>query len=201
MAYFNDNCFKLCCQTSVSPLKLWNTCTCTFLAFHSFITNIASLFTGLQPSSYWSSTVCKDLPCSQTIFLYREGKNRLVSGLFRFCSVRFKHWWHNIFKNVLCDVPQSLKLWKSLKETCRFRDNPSLSFQTLRNEDFTKHEASINLRKPLDNLINIWKLRNFTLPVVKLRNTHHLFTEVLAFLHQLFSGPTRLILLHSASTA
>ena len=46
-----------------------------------------------------------------------------------------------------------------------------------------KYEASVNLRKPWDNLIDIWKLRNFTLPVFKLRNTHCPFAEVLAFLH------------------
>ena len=33
------------------------------------------------------------------------------------------------------------------------------------------------------------------------RNTHHPFTEILAFLHRSFSGSTRLSLLHSASTA
>ena len=36
-------------------------------------------------------------------------------------------------------------------------------------------------------------LRNFTLPVFKLRNTHRPFTEVLAFLRQSFSGSTRLV--------
>ena len=88
-----------------------------------------------------------------------------------------------------CDVTQSLKLRKSSKQP--------------RNEDSKNMKPLSISESPAcwDNLMDIWELRNLTLPVSKLRNTHHSFTEVLAFLRQSFSGSTWLSLLHSASTA
>ena len=68
-------------------------------------------------------------------FSHAEGKNSLVNCLFNFCSVWFKNWWRTVFKNVLCDVTQSLKLRKSSKEMARCRDHPSRSFWMPRNED------------------------------------------------------------------
>ena len=98
-------------------------------------------------------------------------------------------------------VTQSLKLRKSSKETACCRDLPSRSFRTPRNEDSQNMKPLSTSDSPETILSTFESLRNFTLPVFKLRNTHHPFTEVLAFLRRSFSGSTRLSLLHSASTA
>ena len=98
----------------------------------------------------------------------------------------------------------SHKAWKyvrkSSKETAYCRDHPSRSFQTPRNEDSQNMMPLSTSNSPETILLTFESLRNFTQPVFKLRNTHHLF-KVLAFLRQSFSGSTRLSLLHSASTA
>ena len=134
-------------------------------------------------------------------FSHTEGKNSLVNCLSNFCSMRFKNWWRNVFKNVLCDVTQSLKLRKNSKETACCRDHSSRSFRTPRNEDSQNMKPPSTSDSPETILSTFESLRNFTLPVFKLRNTHRPFTEVLAFLRRSFSGSTRLSLLQSASTA
>ena len=68
-------------------------------------------------------------------YFYAEGKNSLVNCLFNFCCVQFKNWWRNVFKNVLCEVTQSMKLQKCSKEMACCRNHPSRSFWMLRNED------------------------------------------------------------------
>ena len=130
------------------------------------------------------------------LFFARGGEKHLFNCLSNFCSVWFKNWWCNIFKNVLCDVTQSLKLRKSSKETACCRDHPSWSFRMPRNKGSQNMKPLLTSDSPETILSTFESLRNFTLPVFKLRNTHHLFTEVLAF-----SGSTRLSLLHSTSTA
>ena len=148
-----------------------------------------------HPACFWRVVSCPDY------FSHAEGKNSLVNCLFNFCSVRCKNWWRNIFKNVLYDVTQSLKLRKSSQETACCRDHPSRSFRTPRNEDSQNTKPLPISDSPETILSTFESLRNFTLPVFKLRNTHCPFTEVLAFLRRSFSGSTRLNLLHSASTA
>ena len=129
-------------------------------------------------SSHMLLVLCQDY------FSHAEGKKSLVNCLFNFCSMRFKNWWCNVFKFVLHDITQSLKLWKSSNETARGRDHLSRSFQTPKSEDAQNMKPLSTSESPEDNLINIWKLRNFTLPVFKLRNIHCPLTEVLAFFHQ-----------------
>ena len=133
-------------------------------------------------------------------FSHTEGKNSLVNCLFNFCSVLFKNWWRNVFKNVLCDITQSLKLRKSSKETACCWDHPSRSFQMPRNKDSQNMRPLSTSDSPETIVSTFESLRNFTLPVFKLRNTHRPFTEVLGFLRQSFSGPTWLSLLRSAWT-
>ena len=55
---------------------------------------------------------------------------------------------------VLCSIKQRLKLRKSSKEKARCR----ITLVGASECQETKHEPSINLRKPWDNLINIWAL-------------------------------------------
>ena len=81
------------------------------------------------------TTLGEELVSCRDYFSHAEGKNSLVNCLSNFCSVRFRNWWHNDFKNVLCDVTQSLKLRKSSKETACCRDYPSRTFRTPRNKD------------------------------------------------------------------
>ena len=48
---------------------------------------------------------------------------------------------------------------------------------------FTKLEVSVNLKKPLDDSRHLHEAQGVhTVPIGKLRNTHHKFIEVLAFL-------------------
>ena len=117
--------------------------------------------------------------------LFRE-KCSVGNCLFNFCSVWFKNWWRNIFKNVLCYLKQSLKVRKSPKEMARCRDHPGAP---------ERHSQNM---KPCDNLIDIWKL---TLPVFKLRNTHTPVHRSASFLHWSFSGSTWFSLCIGASTA
>ena len=98
---------------------------------------------GTSPA-YPSCKLCGDptedaspaaLVSSPAYFSHAEGKNSLVNGLFRFCSVRFKNWWRHVFKNIFCDVTQVVTLWNSAKETARSRNHPSRSFRTPKSED------------------------------------------------------------------
>ena len=58
-------------------------------------------------------------------YFYTEGKNSLVNCLFNFCSVQFKKLvTQPSFKNVLCDVTQSMKLGKISEETACCRNHP-----------------------------------------------------------------------------
>ena len=86
---------------------------------------------------------------SQSIFPHTEGKNSLVNGQFHFRFLWFKNWWCNVFKNVLGDIMQSLKLWWSCKETACCRDDLSGSFQTPKIKDSQKLETSVNFRETL----------------------------------------------------
>ena len=94
--------------------------------------------------------------------VHAEGKNSLVNCLSNICSVRFKNWWHNVFKNVLCDVTQSLKLWKSSKETTCCRDHPSRSFRTPRNED-SQNTKPLSTSDSLETILSTFEsLRKFS---------------------------------------
>ena len=116
---------------------------------------------------YWRQW--RNVASCPAYFSHMEGKNSLVNGLFCLCSMWFKNWWRNVFQS---DITQAMKLWNSSKETVCSRDHPSWSFRTPRSED------SLNL-KPLSTSESLrrsyrhLKLRDFTLPVGKLRNTYH----------------------------
>ena len=93
------------------------------------------------------------------------------------------------------DVTQSLNLLNSSKETACCRVHPSRSFQTPKNKGSQNMKPLSTSDSPETILLTLESLRNFTLPVFKLRNTHRPFTEVLGFLCRSFSGSTRLRLL------
>ena len=143
------------------------------------------ILTVFSTELYVYLTVFQERPVSlvscPAYFSHAEGKNSLVNGLFRFCSVRFKNWWRHVFKNVLCDVTQVMTLWNSAKETVRSRDHPSRGFRTPRNED-SQNLKPLPTSEALRRSYRHLKLRNFTLPVGKLRSTYRAFMEVLAFL-------------------
>ena len=61
----------------------------------------------------------------------------------------FKNRWRNVFKNVLCDVTQMLKLRQSSRETDRCKDHLSWRFQTPRNED----SVNLSLCQPTKTIL------------------------------------------------
>ena len=129
----------------------------------------------------WYVVKCSLVPRPHVVyFSHVEGKNSLVNGLFHFRSVLFKNWWRHVFKNVLCDVTQVMTLWNSAKETAHSRDHPSRTFRTLRNED-SQNLRLLSTSEVLRRSYRHLKLRNFTMPVGKLRSTYHAFMEVLCW--------------------
>ena len=149
-------------------------------------------------SSHMLLVLCQDY------FSHTEGKKSLVNCLFDFCSVRFKNWWCNVFKFVLRDITQSLKLWKSSNETARGRDHLSRSFQTPRNEDAqrcTKHEASVNLRKPWGPSYQHLKAQELHTASFQAQKHTPPINRSSGIPSPVFSGSTWLSLLHSVSTA
>ena len=111
-------------------------------------------------------------------FSHTEGKFSLVNCLrisFSFyCSLK-------VGDTTSCTYyATSYKAWKLQKSSAHCRDHPFQSFRTPKNKDSRNLKPLSTPQRPY-YISSTFKLRNFTLPVGKLRNTHSQFTEVVAF--------------------
>ena len=130
-------------------------------------------------------------------FSAREGGGILAYSVFVPCSLK------------IGDVPysktyyvRSHKAWNYERAVKRRLISEIIllwSFQMLRNK-VSQNWTFCQPRKALRQSYWHLKLRNFTLPVVKFKNTHYPFTEDLGLLCQSVLWCYQLSLLHSAST-
>ena len=127
-------------------------------------------------------------------FLHVEGKNSLVNSLFRFCSMRFKTCWRNMYYV----MSHMLRNYETVSKRQLIAGIILLGASEYQEMKIHKTWSLFRPQKALRRSYRHLKLMNFTLPVGKLRNTYYTFMEVLLFLRW---SVLWFCLLYNASTA